>query len=202
MKSITKLFFLLFLLASCGRKEATYRIYGEMSDNSCNNSLIFLVPAEGAQTAETVDSTYIENGKFYFEGEEEKMAILRLSHLYRIDHQELLIVTEPGAIKVKIGKVSTVTGTPQNNLLQSWKEKKEKGEETLLNCRKRWLERRGSNDSITYEHVTDSIRNRLNEDTWALLKESGNNSLGSFFYIRFKHLFTEEIREELTTIFE
>ncbi len=50
------------------------------------------------------------------------MRVLRLRHLLRIYIQELLVVTEPGTIHVKADSVGSVTGTPQNDALQKWKE--------------------------------------------------------------------------------
>lgn len=66
---------------------------------------------------------------FSFSGQGEEMRVLRLRHLLRVYIQELLVVTEPGTIHVKADSVGSVTGTPQNDALQKWKEGREKKQE-------------------------------------------------------------------------
>lgn len=88
---------------------------------------IYLVPMENAPGR--VDSVKITNASFSFSGQGEEMRVLRLRHLLRIYIQELLVVTEPGTIHVKADSVGSVTGTPQNDALQKWKEGREKMQE-------------------------------------------------------------------------
>jgi len=82
---------------------------------------IYLVPMTGANRS-NVDSTYAHNGRFVFEGDTERVSIIRLPIRQRMQAQELLVVTEPGVIKVHLDTNSTVSGTAQNQLMQQWKD--------------------------------------------------------------------------------
>ncbi|MGL4851651.1 MAG: DUF4369 domain-containing protein [Phocaeicola sp.] len=190
----------LLLLTGCNQR-TTYYIYGEMSDHSCDNSLIFLVPAEGPQTSETVDSVYIREKKFHFKGRKEQMCILRLSHRHRLNHQEILVVTEPGEIKVYNGATGKVWGTPQNERLQQWKEQKDADESSLMTARKRWLETKSTTDSLHYFTLSDSLRNHLNHTTWRLIMDTGSCTLAHFFYERFKQLFSDKEKAQIESRF-
>lgn len=181
----------LFILTGC-KHEPAYRIYGKMSDLSCDSTKIYLVPAVGPQTRERVDSAYIQKGTFHFEGDEERICILRLGFKRRMDHQELLIVTEPGEIHAFIGEVSSASGTPQNNRLQQWKEYRERLMAEVRGYLDRWRESHTPADSLRYRQVYDSLQKAQKEYTYAFLKEEGNTTLGRFFYRNHRGSFTEE----------
>lgn len=125
-KIIGLLVFTIFLLVSCtGSRQdngGRCRIYGQVVNDMCDGATIFLVPISEPATNETVDSAVIKNKQFYFESHHEKLAVLRLQMPHRIKFQELLVVTEPGDIKVHLDSIGSVTGTPQNDSLQQWKE--------------------------------------------------------------------------------
>lgn len=195
----TKIVLLLCILTGC-KSESAYRIYGTMSDHSCDSAKIYLVPAVGPQTPETVDSAYIRNGVFYFEGNEERIGILRLGFKYRMNHQELLIVTEPGEIHAFIGEISSASGTPQNEHLQQWKEYRDYSMAEAQTYLDRWRESHTSDDSLRYHQVLDSLRTAQREYTYAFLKEEENSTLGRFFYKNFRGSLTEEQRLALDSI--
>ena len=65
------------LFTSC-KQEPTFRIYGTMDSTSCDGAQIFLFPANGPQTSQTVDSVSIRDSNFYFEGTTDQMAILSI----------------------------------------------------------------------------------------------------------------------------
>ena len=54
------------------------------------------------------------------------MKVLRMRILLRLKFQELLVVTEPGVTSVRIDSISSASGTPQNDALQHWKDRKQK----------------------------------------------------------------------------
>jgi hypothetical protein len=70
---------------------------------------------------ETVDSMEITNGKFHFEPDSMQMYKILLDYHYRMGLQPLLVVGEPGTVKVTIDSISHATGTPQNDSLEQWK---------------------------------------------------------------------------------
>ena len=69
-----------------------------------------------------VDSVVIKDGKFEFVADTVEMKVIRIDYHYRDGVQDLLVVSEPGDIKVTIGANSISGGTPQNDSLQVWKD--------------------------------------------------------------------------------
>lgn len=97
------------------------RIHGEMADHSRDGKKIYLVPLTRPDSV-GVDSTVIVDGKFEFATRKRMMAIVRVELLSRFGLEDLLVVTEPGDLSVRIGEVSSGAGTPQNDSLQQWKD--------------------------------------------------------------------------------
>lgn len=106
------------------------RIQGVVNGEQYEGKRIFLVPLFGPKTAEYVDSIEIKDGKFFFTKDFSKdtmqMYQILVDYHYRMGLQPLIIVGEPGHIKVTIDSVSSAGGTPQNDSLQAWKEATEK----------------------------------------------------------------------------
>lgn len=110
------------ILYSCQEKNpTTCQIIGTVNGEQYEGKRIFLVPLTGPATAETVDSMEITNGQFHFEPDSMQMYKILLDYHYRIGLQQLIIVAEPGEIKVSIDSISHATGTPQNDSLEQWK---------------------------------------------------------------------------------
>ena len=101
-------------------KGKTCRIHGVVEDARLNDKQIFLVPLEN-NTAEAVDSVYIKDGKFEFVTDTCHMAQIIMDYHYRDGVQRLLVVTEPGDLNVRIGRVSSASGTQGNDSLEVWK---------------------------------------------------------------------------------
>lgn len=111
------------LVAGCQtEKKDVCRIHGTMESHRWDGKRIFLVPMQGVQDAAHVDSAVIENGRFEFVADTVEMKVLRVDYRYRLGTQDLLVVSEPGDVKVAIGSNSTSAGTPQNDSLQVWKD--------------------------------------------------------------------------------
>lgn len=124
-----KVFFLLLCVASLSimmscqsNDKKLCRIHGVMESSRWNGKQIFLVPMFGPQDAEYVDSVVIKDGSFEFVADTTEMKVIRVDYHFRDGAQELLVVSEPGDVYVKIGANSTSHGTPQNDSLQVWKE--------------------------------------------------------------------------------
>lgn len=99
----------------------TCHIYGTVPDTAKEGKKIYIVPLEGQQSASRVDSAIITNGKFEFEKDTIGMYVIRIDYHYRYDVQDMLVVTEPGTVNVTISNDSHISGTPQNDSLQVWK---------------------------------------------------------------------------------
>lgn len=111
------------VMAGCkSANKGTCRIHGTMESSRWDGKKIFLVPMFGLQDAAHVDSVVIKDGKFEFTADTMEMKVIRVDYHYRDGVQDLLVVSEPGDVKVTIGANSVSSGTPQNDSLQVWKD--------------------------------------------------------------------------------
>ncbi len=111
------------VMAGCkATTKKTCRIHGTMESSRWDGKKIFLVPMFGLQDAAHVDSVVIKDGKFEFSADTLEMKMIRVDYHYRDGVQDLLVVTEPGDVKVTVGANSVSGGTPQNDSLQVWKD--------------------------------------------------------------------------------
>ena len=122
MKVLPFYLFTFLLLLGCQQaNDGKCHIEGVVNGEQYEGKRIFLVPNSGPATMETVDSMEITNGKFHFEPDSIQMYKILLDYHYRMGLQPLIIVGEPGTIKVTIDSISHATGTPQNDSLEQWK---------------------------------------------------------------------------------
>ena len=108
------------LLVSCSQNKPKYTINGTLPSKQYDGNKVYLVPAEGSNPS-NVDSTVINNGRFVFTGDTERVSIIRVRPALRLRLQDLLVVTENGNITVKLDTSSVGGGTVQNKVLQQWK---------------------------------------------------------------------------------
>ena len=106
---------------SCKQNSNVCRIQGVVNGEQFEGKRIFLVPFTGPKTAETVDSMEIKDGKFHFETDSMQMYKILIDLRFRVGIQPLLVIGEPGEVKVVIDSVSHAVGTPQNDSLEKWK---------------------------------------------------------------------------------
>ena len=117
MKNIFLILLCVMALSGCSSR---CTIEGTIGDGNLNGKRIFLVPVFYEDSL-GVDSVVIKDNKFRFERSEEYLADIRVDYHYRQNTENLLVVTEPGVVKVLIDSVSSGGGTPQNDSLQLWK---------------------------------------------------------------------------------
>ena len=70
------------------------------ANNKLNGKKIFLVPMNRPATMETVDSVVIENGTFEFTADVNEMKVIRVNYHFRSGVQDLLVVSEPGVLRL------------------------------------------------------------------------------------------------------
>ena len=118
------------MFGGCQQNDGKCYIEGTVKGEQYEGKRIFVVPINGPKTAEYVDSMEVTNGKFHFVKDYTKDTMqiyqILMDYHYRRGLQPLLIVGEPGHIKVTIDSISSAGGTPQNDSLQAWKEVTEK----------------------------------------------------------------------------
>lgn len=182
------------LLAGCRNPEQNYIIQGTLPSAKYDGEWIYLVPMENAPGR--VDSVKIANASFSFKGTGEEMRVLRLRHILRLRIQELLVVTELGTIHVKADSIGSVTGTPQNEALQSWKEDREK-KQTAYQFIRKGLKTAVGADSLHLIQISDTLRIQEQERDFLFLQKQGNNTLGKFMQKMLRNSLTEEQQKKL-----
>jgi len=170
-------------LHSCQQQsDGRCRIEGTVNGEQYEGKRIFLVPFSGPATAETVDSMEITDGKFHFEPDSMQMYKILLDYHYRFGLQPLLIVAEPGVVKVTIDSISHAAGTPQNDTLEHWKQVTEQHNHRIFPMRKAIAQLKGS-DTIqanNLKHQADSIHLVYKNYTRELAKTMDGTVLGDF----------------------
>lgn len=192
----------LVLGASCGSKpeqvevpaalgEGAFVIEGQMPAEKFDSACLYLVPMRGPHPR-PVDSVFVgKDGKFRFEGNVEQMAVLRLDWHWPVRVQELLVVTEPGVTHVTLDSVSSGYGTPQNDSLQSIKERLfVYGRRTseLIKLRNQHLL-----DSASYAEASLQLREEQGNWYYRLFKNIGSTTLSRFV---FNQMFSGKLDEE------
>ncbi len=109
------------ILGSCGDADADKCVIEGTVNPRFEGKKIFLVPLNGPQDAAHVDSVVIKDGKFRFVKDTTQLEVIRVDYHFRTGVQDLLVVTEPGRLKVVIDSISDSQGTPQNDSLSKWK---------------------------------------------------------------------------------
>ena len=170
-KSFLYLTILLFIINGCHTAEKrTMNIEGIIS-SAHDGQIMYLVPRPHP-TPETVDSTYITNGTFFF-------------------------IAEEGTLHANMGTNSSSSGTPLNNQLQHWKEQMETTakETTLLSLK---INKNKENDIVTttLKEQWDSICQNFNDSTFYLIKQN-MNPLGGYLFITLENIFNEQQINEL-----
>ena len=158
-------------------------IEGIVNGEQYEGKRIFIVPFNGKKTAEYVDSMEITNGKFHFTKDSMQMYKIVLDYHYRLGLQPLLVVGEPGVVKVTIDSISHAIGTPQNDSLEQWKIQTETHNEQLVMMRRNIenLEKRG--DSLQAKAIkqrADSFHLVYKNYTRQLAKNMEGSVLGNF----------------------
>lgn len=169
---------LVLLIASCSSRP-TFRIEGAVLPGIREGQTIYLVPEQNANRS-NVDSTIVKNGRFHFEGDTERVSIIRLPINNRLDAQELLVVTEPGVINATIGKTSSVGGTPQNRIMAQWQDaiiKRNLVASHFMNERRKGFPGR---DSIRLKTILDSTQQASTELTKQIISKNRGTTIANF----------------------
>lgn len=159
MKKILLCFFMAMVTVvfySCQKNNPNEcRIHGVVNGEKYEGKRIFLIPFYGPKTAETVDSVEIKDGKFEFTTDTMRLYKILLDFQYRMGTQPLLVVGEPGDVKVVIDSVSHAVGTPQNDSLEQWKLRTEIHNHELAKMRRFILELQQQGDTMQANYILE-----------------------------------------------
>ena len=138
---------------SCQQSSQVCHIEGTVNGEQYEGKRIFLVPFKGPKTAEFVDSMEIKDGKFHFEKDTTQMYTILMDYHYRFGLQPLLVVSEPGDVRVTIDSISHAMGTPQNDSLEKWKARTEMHNRELMKMRKFAADLQTKGDSVQAKYI-------------------------------------------------
>ena len=142
---------------SCQQNDGKCYIEGTVNGEQYEGKRVFVVPMYGPKTAEYVDSMEITNGKFHFTKDFTKdtmqMYQIVLDYHYRMGVQPLIIVGEPGTVKITIDTISHAVGTPQNDSLEQWKTRTEIHNYELGKMRQYILTLQNQGDSVQAKNL-------------------------------------------------
>ena len=176
--------FTLSLLLGCQQvNDGKCHIEGTVNGEQYEGKRIFLVPNSGPATMETVDSMEIKDGKFHFESDSMQMYKILLDYHYRMGLQPLLVVGEPGTVKVTIDSISHATGTPQNDSLEQWKVQTEIHNRQMSLMRRNIAGLNKQGDSVQAKYIqqrADSFHLAYKNYTRQMAKNLEGQVLGDF----------------------
>ena len=138
---------------SCKQNSNVCRIQGVVNGEQFEGKRIFLVPFRGPKSAETVDSMEIKDGKFHFETDSMQMYKLLIDLRFRVGIQPLLVIGEPGEVRVVIDSVSHAMGTPQNDSLEKWKARTEIHNRELGKMRRYVADLQKQGDTVRAKYI-------------------------------------------------
>lgn len=192
--------FSFILMISCVQTDNRYIIEGRLSGTAYDGELIYLVPIEDA-TAETVDSAKIQNGVFRFEGDASQpgIRILRTRPILRLELQELLVVTESGKISVIIDSVSSVQGTPQNDALQKWKDRKRNADFAFANLNQQ-IREADETQKTKLKLLLQKFDKEYSNYNYNFVKKNKNTAVGAFIYKMTGFSFTPKQKREIDSL--
>ena len=165
------------------KNDGTCHIVGTVNGEQYEGKRIFLVPLYGPKTAEYVDSMEIKDGKFEFSPDTLQMYKILLDYHYRFGLQPLLVVGEPGEVKVAIDTVSHATGTPLNDALEQWKVRTEQHNQQLVLMRRQAENLKKMGDQVQSDYMqqrADSFHQVYKNYTRELSKSVEGTTLGDF----------------------
>ncbi len=125
MFKIIKVLSALFLIITSCLKHETFKVDGWVPDTLFEGSKVYLVALD-APVTRNVDSTTVNEGRFMLEVDADStdVKIFRIPARFPDVIEDLVVIPEPGTIKVVLDSVSCGEGTRLNNILQQWKERK------------------------------------------------------------------------------
>lgn len=168
-------------------------IEGTLPSDKYDKQKVYWVPMEGA-SSKTVDSTLIHKNTFRLvvsEHNRNKMGIIRVHYLLRWGIQDILVFTEPGTVKVKLDSISSATGTPLNEVLQNWKDRKMNYDKEAYALRKKFRNA-SPNDTTEIKEEFKKATANYNNDIDQIIAKNKDNEIGKFIFSLHKSFYTPE----------
>ena len=182
----------ILLFAACTNNNTTI-IEGTLPNNEYNQQVVYWVPFE-QDGVQSIDSTGIRNNKFRLlisPNNHDKMGIIRMNPQYHPAIQPLLVFAEKGITQVTLDSLSSATGTPLNDVMQNFKDIKEKyNKELYAFHEKRKTVTAAEEIEMTEEFKKVAIAYR--DDVYQIILENAGNGIGKILFSLHKPIFTPD----------
>ena len=178
------------LLAACTNRSSV--VEGTLPSDSYHDECVYWVPLKGA-SSKTVDSTLICKNRFRLvisDHNLNKMGIIRVRPQLRLALQEIIVFAEEGTVKVKFDSISSASGTPLNDVLQIWKDRKRTHDQESYVLRKKRNAKDANVEEIKEEY--EKISAVYRDDIFQIVVENKDNEIGKLIFSLNKSLFTPE----------
>jgi len=200
---ISKIILLVFsvFLITCTNHNPV--IEGTLPSDRYDNEAVYWVPLEG-EHPKPVDSTHIKKNTFRLVISERnfgKMGVVRVRPLLRLGLQEILVFAEEGTVNVHLDSISRATGTPLNETLQYWKDRKHSYDMDLYALRRKYRDA-SEDDQSSIKNEMENVSLGYHNDVYQIVVENKDNEIGKFLYTLHKGRFTPEQKEELNVLYE
>jgi len=195
MKTVFLVLFAVCLVACTNHAPV---IKGTLPNDHYDNELVYWVPFKGA-SSKTVDSARIHKNTFRITLSAHnwnKTGIVRVRPQLRLALQDILVFTEEGTVRVKLDSVSSAGGTPLNDVLQNWKDRKQVYNKELRALRKKRKDA-DANDEAGINEEIEHASAAYHDDIYRIVVENKDNEVGKLMYSLHKKSFTPEQIQEL-----
>lgn len=194
--SVIPFLFPLFLLFSC-TSGTNFSIVGSLPNKTYDGEIIYLVPIDKPVKG-YIDSMIVRDGAIQFRGHatNPEICVIRAKPVLRYNLEELLVVREPGGLTVTIDKNSSVHGTPLNDSLQYWKERKMRFDFVKAELAKQYRE---ANENVrqNLKQKADMLSADATDFHFKFAMNNRENIVGQFVWKVMVGSFSEEQKQKL-----
>lgn len=200
MKKSFSFFVLLgFIAAIVSCKRTNFIIRGSIS-TAKDGDTVFLQQRRG-NVLETVDTSLIRDGKFFFTGYEDSVAPRAITYANNEDDYFVPFVLEPGDITIELQESFKVGGTPHNDLLQNYYSRLNTYQEQLnfFTHRLPPYTYLNKNSALIIAKI-NKLKTNCNELVFNTIRENINNPVSIILLLRDNYLLNSLQVEELTSM--
>jgi len=197
------IFFIIFTVFFTACTSDNSVIEGTLSSDRYDKEVVYWVPFKDA-SSETVDSSHINKNTFRIvisDFNRGKMGIVRVRPHLRSGLQDILVFAETGTVNVHLDSISSATGTPLNETLQNWKDRKRLYDVDLYGLRRK-LRTAGEDENPAINAEMENVSSEYYNYIFQIIVENKHNELGKFLYSLNKGRLTPEQIEKLNNYFE
>ncbi|MDR1525326.1 MAG: AhpC/TSA family protein [Tannerella sp.] len=170
------IFICIAALAACKGEKNNYVINGAVSDDIWNGKTVYM---SDCSEDIIIDSTEVVKGKFVFEGVAGEAKVIKLT----LNHLSGELILENGNIEVDLSELYRVKGTPFNDGLDEFLQKKE---ELVVKAREELSNIDTSFSASEVEEMQNQIVNevflKMDELPISYIKKHPNDALGALLF--------------------